>query len=175
MLNNNDITRHDVFLDSFHIETVEDLYNTILVPDGFDDYDGRRIYTRSTVWAVINDFDTFVRCLGMLSVDEITNWRDEMNGNILSSLARSNKPREYWSLISSMIGMNAFASLLVMSNRAGIPPIAEITDFELFRELLNMSLIDAHTLRQITIYGTQDIVSYLADVINRFEPDDDTI
>ena len=162
----------EVRAEDLEINNVEDLYLTVMIPNGEDAYDGGTIYNAVTVWYYINDIDFFVSCMEMLGVDAFMEFRDEMDANILSSLAQSRKPIEFWNVVENFVGHDNFIDLLTMRDRSGQYPITEIKDVEVFAEQLNKILITRDMMRQIAIHGTDEVVEYVTNIINLFNPND---
>lgn len=155
-----------VKIDELNITSKNDLlYTTVLVPID-KDYHGSIIYDHRTVWGCINNYEIFVNYLNELKDDEIIAFRDDMDGNILSGIAKSNAPLEFFGYIADRVGSVNFYKMLLSKNRAGICPLAEIQDLSSFAVLLNEVNIDRDVLRQICRTAPNDIVSHLSDMIN---------
>lgn len=152
-------------IDRLVVNDKYDLNQVVLVPD-FQDYHGRMEYSHHTVFAVINNIETFVNIINWLSNDEIVSFRDEYEGNILSGLAESGKDLRYFEYIAQRIGKDAMLDLLLQENRLGICPLAEITNLEVFVVMMNMVDIDAKTLRSLCARAHNDIVDHVASMVN---------
>ena len=162
----------EVLINNLEIKDVDDLYLNVLVPDGEDDYTGRTIYQVVTVWYCVNNIAEFEMYMNVLGVEGFMNFRDQMDANILSSVAQSNKPIEFWELIENFIGEDNFIKLLTMSDRSGRYPITEISNVDVFAKMINKTLLTPKMIRQICTYGNDGIVEYITTIVNLFNPNE---
>ena len=149
----------------FKVNCKNDLYQTVLIPEDRD-YHGRMSYSHHTVFDVVNDFTVISSYINWLSNEEIINFRDEYDGNILSGLASSGKEYDYFELIINRIGIETTIKLLLENNRLGVCPLAEITNLDTFIIMMSIVDIDEKILRQICLKSTNNIVDHLAAMIN---------
>ena len=164
--------RAEVYVDELDIKTVEDLYTNVLIPIDEDPYDGRTMYDTVTVWYCLDDIEVFEDCMEMMTPEELMEFRDEMDGNVLSSLAQSGKPIEFWDLVEDYIGHENFLELLTMEDRAGRCPLTQIKDVDTFADQLNKTLITRDMMRQIALHGTDEVVEYITEITNLFNPNE---
>ena len=148
----------------FSISGPEDMYKIVLVRDDYDPYEGRWSYAHVTAWSMINDIDQFRECLGWFSDEDIISYRDDMDGNILSSLY--NKSIDYFELVCEYIGDEQFFDMLLQNNRSGVCPLAEIRNDEAFEMLLKFVHVDGDVLRQCVEHGSMRRLNLLASMIN---------
>lgn len=154
-----------VRLNELRVNGKQDLYNTILCKDGMDGH-GSYYYEHKAIWEVINDPDTFVNCLDMLTEDEVYEWRGECGENIVSSLAKSGKPIDCFRLVLLKIGEQRFYELLTTPDKNKLYPISLVRDRDAFVLLLDALDIDATILRQICRHNNNEVVDHLANMIN---------
>lgn len=160
-------TQHrTVDLNELTIESVDDLYQTVMVPVDYDEFDGRIIYQSLSVWGVVKDFESFERFLNWLTPEQVIEFRDEDGGNILLGMAIAQQPEPFWSLVHDKIGDDAFCEMLITRHRTGLTPIVLIKDIDLFKALIRMVRINGRILRDFGIRATDEEMDYLADVIN---------
>ena len=162
--------RVDVDVSELEVNSVDDLYLNVLVPAGRDPYDGRTLYDVVSVWYCLDDIDEFESWMKEMGVEEFTYFRDETGSNVLSSLALSDKPIEFWDLVENFVGHEEFVRMLTMDNRTGCCPITQIRNVDVFAEQLDKTLITSDMMRQIAIHGTNEIVEYVTDIVNLFNP-----
>ena len=160
--------RKTVSLDELSIESVNDLYQTVMVPDYYDEFDGRTIYQYLSVWGVIKDFETFETYLNWLTPEQVIDFRNEDDGCILLDMALAHQPEPFWKLVYDKIGNDAFCEMLIARHRTGIAPIVLIKDFDLFKILISMIRINGRFLRDFGIHATNQELEYLAEIINLF-------
>ena len=160
--------RRTVSLDELTIESVDDLYQTVMVPDDYDEFEGRTIYQCLSVWGAIKDFDSFKTFLNWLTPEQVIEFRDGFDGCILLDMARAQQPEPFWSLVYDKIGNDAFCQMLITRHRTGITPITLIKNIDLFKKLLSMVRINGRILRDFGIHATNEEMEYLANIINLF-------
>lgn len=160
-----------VGIDEFHDITKEDLLYTTLLVMKCSDFHGNPMFDHKTVWAAFDDVDEFDYYLDWLTPEEIVNFRDELNGNILSGLAENNKPLSFFELIADRIGWNHLSSMITDKNRGGICPLAKVKDLQVFIALSSLVTIDRCTLRQICSIAPNDIIEHLTELINSANDD----
>lgn len=157
----------------FSINGPEDMYKIVLVRCDYDPYEGRWSYAHVPAWCMIDDIDQFKICLSWFSYEDIINYRDDMDGNILSSLY--NKPIEYFEAVCEYVGDEYFFDMLLQNNREGICPLAEITNNDVFKTLLGLVNIDGDVLRQCVEKGSMNRLNLLASLINHINDEVDVI
>ena len=160
--------RRTVSLDELTIESVDDLYQTVMVPDDYDEFEGRTIYQHLSVWGVVKDFESFETLLNWLTPEQVIEFRDEDDGCILLDMARAQQPEPFWRLVYDKIGDDAFREMLITRHRTGVAPIVLIKDTNLFKELISMVRINGRILRDFGIHATDEEMEYLANIINLF-------
>jgi len=155
-----------VKINELNITSKQDLlHTTVLVPIDRD-YHGDIVYEHKTVWACIHDYNVFTNYLNELTNDEIIKFEDDLGGNILSGIAESNAPLEFFGYIADRVGGENFYKMLLTKNRAGLCPLAKIQNLQSFAILLNDISIDRDSLRQICRTAPNDIVQHLSNMIN---------
>ena len=118
-----------------------------------------------TVWSLLSDED-FQKYIHYLSVDDIINFRDYYDANILYGIAESGKPISWFETICNIVGQNEFEEMLKYKGRLSCCPFAVVKNSAAFVALINVFSIDSDILKQINVYGTRDNIDYLAYLLN---------
>lgn len=148
------------------ISSKEDLYVMVAARDYR--YINELVYKKHTPFGVCKDLNEFRRYLNMMTVDEIIEYRDDMDGNILHDMAECNKNIDFFDEVLKIVGKNEFANLIQMPDRGGEYPISMTDDLNLFDYLLSfVSLNDKILYKISSTCRNQKILKYLSDLINR--------
>ena len=167
MSSQNDMDFRTVELEDFAVNCKEDLLRTTILVPIERDFHGRMMYDRQTPWELIEDFEQFKEYINTLSVEDIINYRDELDGNILSSFASSGKSIEWFEVIALKVGDDDFMDMLMMKDRRALCPFALISNVETFAALLPYVNFDILLMRQIIRNNRTDVLAYLASLMNQ--------
>lgn len=155
-----------VNLDQFRYEGKGSLFKCLLVTD--KSWPDCVTYEHKTVFAQMEEFDSFKAHISELTKREVIEFRDFYNGNILSDLAWYGKGIKWFICVHDIVGEEEFRKMLYAKNRIGYCPFGAVSNIETFKELIGRYNVTGDIIRQLTQNNRTEEVNYIAEVMNLY-------
>ena len=140
------------------------LYVCLLVPDRT--YPDMVLYDHKTVFSQMEKFETFKAHVDTLTRQEVIDFRDFFDGNILSDLAKFGKNIEWFEYVHEIVGETEFRKMLYAKSRCGYCPLGAINNIDAFKVLISNYNITSDILYQLARNCRTEELEYVADMVN---------